>query len=116
MKRFFKSFRFAFEGIADLFKNTPNAKFHLVAAILVIITAWYFSVSPIEWSILILCIGLVFGFEALNSSIEYLTDLASPDIHPLAKKTKDMAAGAVLIVAICSAVVSIFILLPKIIG
>jgi len=116
LRRFLNSFVFAFEGIRDLFLNTPNARFHLFTAVLVVIAAWYFQVSSTEWLILILCIGLVIGFEAINTSIEYLTDLASPDIHPLAKKTKDMAAAAVLIMAITSAIIGLYILLPKIIS
>lgn len=114
IRKFFNSFLFAFAGIVDLFQNTPNARFHLFAGLTVIFAAWYLELALVEWAILIICIGLVIGFEAINTSIEYLTDLASPEIHPLAKKTKDMAAGAVLIMAICSLLVSILIILPKI--
>ncbi|MEM9918493.1 MAG: diacylglycerol kinase family protein [Bacteroidota bacterium] len=110
----FKTFKYAFDGIRDLIKTQPNAKVHLVATIIVVLGGFFFEVSITEWCILLLCIGFVFSAEAFNTSIEYLTDLVSPDIHPLAGKTKDAAAGAVLLVAISSALVGCIIFLPKI--
>lgn len=112
--RLVKSFGYAFTGIATLFKETPNAKIHLLAAIVVIIAGLYLNVSNIEWAVLTLCIGFVITAEALNTALETLTDLASPEIHPLAKKTKDMAAGAVLIAAIISIIIAFLIFFPKI--
>jgi len=116
VRKLITSFSFAIAGIVDLFKFTPNARIHLIAGLTTIFLAWYFAVSTVEWAILIIMIALVIGFEAINTSIEYLTDLAHPDNHPLAKKTKDMAAGAVLIMAICSVIVGLLIFLPKILS
>ncbi|NNE30370.1 MAG: diacylglycerol kinase family protein [Saprospiraceae bacterium] len=114
MKRFFNSFGFAIEGLQELFANTPNSRVHLGVGTLVIIAGWYYHVSKAEWLVLILCIGLVIAFEALNTALEHLTDLAHPDHHPLAKKAKDVSAGAVLLMALTAAACGLVIFLPKI--
>ena len=74
----------------------------------------FFSVSTIEWCLLILAIAMVLCAEGMNTAIEFLTDLASPNFHELAGKTKDVAAGAVLISAIGAAIIGFIIFLPKI--
>jgi len=107
------SFKYAFAGIKDLFINTPNARIHLVMAFAVAICGYIFQISITEWCLCILCIALVLAAEAFNSSIEYLTDLVSPDYHELAGKTKDVAAGAVLLISIGAAIVGLIIFLPK---
>lgn len=67
-----------------------------------------------EWAVILLCILIVMALEAMNSALEYLTDLVSPDYHPLAGKAKDMAAGAVLLASIGSVIIGLLILGPKI--
>ncbi len=109
----FNSFRYAFKGIADLFRNTPNARIHLFMAIAVSICGWVFRISITEWCLCVLCIALVLMAEALNSALEYLTDLVSPDYHELAGKTKDVAAGGVLLISMGAAIVGLIIFLPK---
>lgn len=113
MKDRLNSFKYAFAGIRDLFINTPNARIHLFMAIAVGICGFIFQISITEWCLCILCIALVLAAEAFNSSIEYLTDLVSPDYHELAGKTKDVAAGAVLLISIGAAAVGLIIFLPK---
>ena len=114
LKKRIASFKYAFKGIHTLFCSEPNAWIHLTAAILVIIAGFYFKISTMEWILLVLCIVLVFAAEAFNTSIEKLTDLASPDFHPKAKITKDTAAAAVLIISIGAAIIGIIIFLPRI--
>lgn len=111
--RLFRSFGYAIEGIKDLFSYTPNARLHLVSCICVCLLAWYLEVSHTEWLILLLCCMIVLMAEAFNTSIEYLTDLAQPENHPLAKKTKDVAAAAVLITASFSAIIGAIVFIPK---
>lgn len=72
------------------------------------------KISITEWCFVTLCITLVIMAEAFNTAIENLTDLVSPDFHPLAGKTKDLAAGAVLIFSIGAVIVGLLIFLPKI--
>lgn len=108
-----KSFVYAFRGIGLLFTTQPNARIHAVAMIAIVAVGFWVSLAPMEWCIIAICMGLVLAAEAINSSIEFLTDLASPDIHPLAEKTKDLAAGAVLITVIFGGIVWCIIHIPK---
>lgn len=110
----FNSFKYAFKGIFDLFRSQPNAKIHLLAAVVVIAAGFYFSLSKTEWAIVLLTIFLVLAAEAFNTAIEYLTDLVSPEYHVLAGKTKDAAAAGVLFVAMGAVMVAVVIFLPKI--
>lgn len=109
-----KSFGFAIEGIATFFKTQPNASIHAVAAVAVIVSGFVFDVTATEWCMLLIAIALVFLAEMLNTAIEFLTDLVSPDYHPLAKKVKDVAAGAVLFTAIAAASIGLIVFVPKI--
>ena len=108
-----KSFGFAWNGIKSVFKSEPNMKIHGVVAILVIICGFVFSISLTEWMFCLLSFGLVIGAEMINTAIENLVDLVSPDHHVLAGKVKDIAAGSVLICAIISAIIGLLIFVPK---
>lgn len=110
------SFRYAFKGITILFAEHANARIHLLAAAAATAAGFYFNISAREWIAIVLCIVLVVSLEAVNSSLEYLTDLVSPDHHPLAGKAKDVAAAAVLIAAIGSVIVGLLIFVPKFSG
>lgn len=107
------SFRYAFRGLYLLFAREPNAWLHLLATIGVVVLGYYFSLSTIEWMTIVLCVALVFALELLNSSIEVLCDTLHPKQHPGIKRTKDLAAGAVLIGAIGALVVACIIFIPK---
>ncbi len=107
-----KSFGFAIKGITTLIRTQPNAVLHLLAAAIVIGMASFFDVERWEWIILIACITLVLAAEAFNTAIEFLTDLASPNLHPLAAKAKDTAAAAVLLCAIGALVIGLLVFLP----
>lgn len=113
MHRFLRSFGFAMAGIFDVFHTQPNFRFHCFAAILVLILGMFFGVELYEWLWLALAIALVLSAELFNTAIESLTDLASPAIHPLAKKAKDAAAGAVLVLSLFAIAVAGVIFLPK---
>ena len=113
LKNRIKSFQYAFSGIADLFQTQVNARIHLLLSVIAIGLGFYFSLSLMEWIIIVFCIGLVLTAEAFNTALEYLTDLVSPSHHPLAGKVKDLAAAAVLITAIMAAIVGILVFLPK---
>ncbi len=93
----FKSLTHASRGLYVFLKTQHNAWVHVATAVVVIFLGFYFSVSTAEWSILIFSMGFVLSAEAFNSAIEIDIDLTSPDYHPYARDTKDVAAGAVLI-------------------
>ena len=114
LKKRVASFRYAFRGLIDLFKSQVNARIHGAAAAAVVLAGFYFQISRTEWIALSLCILLVFSLEAINTAIEYLTDLVSPDFHPLAGKAKDVAAAAVLLAALGAVIVGLIIFLPRV--
>ena len=113
LKKRLKSFKYAFNGIFLLIRYEHNAWIHTFAAICVIIAGCYFNLSQTEWIAIAFAIGMVLAGEAVNSSIEALCDLVSPEYNAAIKKSKDMAAGAVLLLAIAAAVVGLIIFLPK---
>lgn len=87
-------------------------RLHVLASVVVVAMAYGLEVTRVEWCLLVLCIGMVWVAEIFNTSIETLTNLVSPEQNPLAGKTKDLAAGAVLMAAITSVVVGLFIFVP----
>lgn len=108
------SFKYALNGLKIILETQHNFMIHLIAAILVTAAGLFFHVSNIEWIIIIITIAIVLCIEAINTSIEKLTDLVSPDYDEQAGKVKDIAAAAVLIAAIASVIVGVIIFLPKI--
>lgn len=107
------SFRYALNGIRLLIQKEHNAWIHCFAAICVIVAGIFLGLSPMEWIAVSIVIGAVLAAEAINSAIEALADLVSPEYNAAIKKTKDLAAGAVLITAIAAAIVGFIIFLPK---
>lgn len=95
--KFIKSVPHAFRGIISLIKNDNNFRIHLLAVVVVIIVGFWIELTESEWLAVIITMGVVLAFEAMNTAIETIIDLVSPDYHDLAKKTKDVAAGAVLL-------------------
>jgi diacylglycerol kinase len=113
MNKRIESFKYAFRGIAMVLKSEKNMLIHLIVSILVFICGILFQISVTEWMICLLCFGLVFSAEMMNSAIESLVDLVSPNHHKLAGKAKDIAAGAVLVAAIFAAITGLIIFIPK---
>jgi diacylglycerol kinase len=109
-----KSFGYALQGIYVATREQLNIKIHFLAVIIVTAAGLFFHVTSTEWCLILICYGMVLTAELFNSALENLVDLISPDHHPLAGKAKDMAAGAVLISAIATAGVSLFIFLKYI--
>lgn len=107
-----RSFRAAFGGIFYNCKTQRHFRFHIVAAIIVIIAAALLKVERWEWVILLLTVGSVMTAEAFNTAIEIAVDLAEPNFNPLAGLAKDVAAGAVLITAIIAVIIGVFIFGP----
>jgi diacylglycerol kinase (ATP) len=113
IKKYINSFGYACTGIADLLCGQFHAKVHIAGAILAIAFGFFFQITRTEWCIVVLAIGLVLSSEAMNTAVEYVVDMVSPEYHELAGKAKDVAAGAVLLIAISAAVVAAIIFLPK---
>ncbi|MER3446696.1 MAG: diacylglycerol kinase [Candidatus Dadabacteria bacterium] len=111
-----RSFRCAIKGIAVMVRSQHNAWIHALATFIVCAAGAFFSLSRSEWCWIVLAIVVVWAAEALNTAFEFLADFASPTFHPIAGKAKDVAAGAVLIAALGSAVIGILIIGPHIVA
>lgn len=116
VKKRLRSFKFAGNGIRLLIAHEHNAWIHCFAAVCVILAGCWLGLSKIEWIAVVFAIAMVLAAEAVNSSIEALADLVSPDYNEAIKRTKDLAAGAVLILAIGAAIVGLIIFIPKILA
>jgi diacylglycerol kinase (ATP) len=112
LKRRILSFKYAFQGIRWAFATQPNLWIHLAAAIAVIVLGFYVDITKTEWIILAGCICSVFTVEFINTALEWMVDSVYKEKHPLAGKIKDVAAGAVLIVAIGAAIIGVIIFYP----
>lgn len=104
-----KSFKHAGRGLYLFIKTTHNAWIHILILLAVIVAGFYFKISSLEWMILLLTGGFVLAAEAFNTAIEIDMDLTSPEYHPYARDTKDVAAGAVLISAFTAIMMGILI-------
>ena len=109
------SFVYALTGIKKAIKSEKNIKIDIVAAILVIIAAAVLKISTVEWIVCLVLISGVLSAEMMNTAIEAAIDLYTREKRELAAKAKDIAAGAVLVKAIVSAVIGGIIFIPKII-
>lgn len=114
-RRFLNSMKYAMAGIFHFLKSEPNSRIHLLATILVISAGLWFKICRLSWVGVILSIGLVWCAEMFNTTMEKAMDIISPEKTEQARTIKDMAAGAVLIAAIISAITGIVIFLPYII-
>jgi len=112
IRRRIRSFKYAFAGVWTMLKTQHNAWIHAVATAAIIVMGLFFGISAGEWCWLVLAVMAVWTAEALNTALELLADVASPEFHPLVKAAKDVAAGAVLIAAIGSAVIGLLVLGP----
>lgn len=106
------SFRHAFAGWWYVLRTQHNAWIHAVASVAILAVALWLGLERIEWAILILTIAVVWVAEFVNTAVESSVDLLSPDIHPLAKAAKDIAAAAVLIASLAAVLVGLLLLGP----
>jgi diacylglycerol kinase (ATP) len=113
MKKFIRGFGYALNGIWHATATQLNFRVHLVAALIAVYGGYALHISTNEWLWIILCIAMVLVAELFNTALEFLTDLVSPEYNKKAGLVKDMAAGAVLITAICAMVIGLIIFVPK---
>lgn len=113
-KKMVKSFKCAIQGILATIKTERNMKIHITMMILVIIAGYVLKISKIDWIICIILFGLVIGAELFNTAIENAVDLITPNENNKAKIIKDASAGAVLVLAIASAIIGLAIFMPEI--
>lgn len=111
-----KSFEHAGRGLIVFIKGTHNAWVHITMLIIAVTLGFYFKISHTDWIFLILAAGFVLSAEAFNTAIEIDIDLTSPDFHPYAKDTKDVAAAAVLLSALTAFIIGCIIFIPHIVA
>lgn len=101
------AFRHALAGITCCIRTETHARFHLAASALVVCAAIVLGAGLDDWCWFVICIGFVVSAELINTSIERLSDHASPEFHPLIGDAKDVAAGAVLVASIASGIIGV---------
>lgn len=109
MKHQINSFRFAFRGIWYAIKNESHMRFHIVAAVYVIVFSFFFDLTKSQWAVVLVVIASVIAAELFNSSLEELCDLNTQNYDPLARVAKDIAAGAVLVLSIVAVAIAFII-------
>lgn len=110
------AFHCAREGIAYAYLTQRNFKIHTAFAVLAVILGIVLGIDVPSWVAIVLCIALVFGLEMMNTAIEAVVDLVSPEWNLFAKRAKDCAAGAVYVAAAASLVVAAFVFIPPMVG
>ena len=110
------SFRYAFAGWWYVIRTQRNAWIHAIISTLVIGMGFWLRIAPLEWAMIVLTMALVWSAEVMNTALEAVVDLASPQHHPLAKVGKDVGAAAVLIAAAASILVGILVLGPRLLA
>ena len=113
MKKLIHSFGYAFKGLSYATKTQLNFRIHLVAALIAVIMGYALNIAVNEWLWLLLCITLVLVVELLNTALEVLTDLVSPEYNKLAGHVKDVSAGAVVVTALFAIITGGIIFIPK---
>ncbi|MGL4632187.1 MAG: diacylglycerol kinase family protein [Leadbetterella sp.] len=110
-----QSFKYAFSGFFELLRTENNMKFHALASVFTIGLGKYLGLSPRQWCIIVICIGMVMSAEAFNTALEKLCDKLHPEKDEAIRQVKDFASAAVLILALVSLTVACLIFLPKLI-
>lgn len=114
-KKIIKSFKDAIKGIIYIFQTQRNFRIQMFCFVLATAAAFILKLNFAETAIIIFAGGLVLVGEMINTGLEKLVDLISPEYHPLAGRIKDISAGVVLVSSILAVIIGIIIFLPAII-
>ena len=105
-----RSFRYAVHGLAMMLRSQHNAWVHATATILVVTLGFVCHLNREEWCWIVLAVISVWTAEALNTALEFIADVASPEFHPLVKSAKDVAAAAVMLSALGALIIGLLVL------
>lgn len=105
----YKAFRYAIRGILTAVQTERNMKIHIAAALIVFIAAALLQLDQIRWLFLLLVVAMVFVAELMNTAVEAVVDLITPEEHLLARVAKDTAAGAALVAAVFAVVIGVIV-------
>lgn len=109
-----RKFAWAMAGIAAVIREEQNMRIHLLAAGTAVGLGWILDLQRFEWGLLVIAIVMVLAAEVINTAVERVVDLITPQYHPLAEKAKNMAAGAVLLTSIAAVLLGVVIFAPHI--
>ena len=104
----------AFRGLYIIVKEERSLWFHLFASLVVIVFGIVFQLNATQWGLIVMAIGMVIGFEILNTAIEYVVDIVSFEYSVKAKKVKDVSAAATLFVSLISLTIGVLVFVPAI--
>ena len=108
---FFQSFRYALEGLVTAVKTERNINVMLLLGAITVVAGALVGLDPVSWCLIVICCGLVIFAELCNTAMETIVDLATQELHPLAKRAKDIAAESVYVLSITAAVVGCIVFL-----
>lgn len=108
---FFQSFRYALEGLVTAVKTERNINVMLLLGAITVVAGALVGLDPVSWCLIVICCGLVIFAELCNTAMETIVDLATQELHPLAKRAKDIAAASVYVLSITAAVVGCIVFL-----
>ena len=106
---FLRSFGYAMEGFRTAVTTERNIKVQLFVGVAAVVAGVLLHIDALSWVLIVLCIGLVLFAELVNTSIEAIVDLATQELHPLAKRAKDIAAASVFTLSITAAIVGLIV-------
>lgn len=112
--KFMNSLQCALRGVYLAIQGQRNMRIHIAAALFVVTTGIYLNFNYMEWSIVVLTIGVVLGMEIINTSVEEVVNFISPEKSNEARRIKDLAAGAVLVVSIAALIIGLELIITKI--
>ncbi len=116
MKKLFSSARYAVQGFFYFIRTDRNGQIEFSIALVVIALGCVLHISPMEWALIVLCIGIVLSAEMMNHAVEKTNDFISRDHHPEIGHIKDVASSAVMMTVLMSLVICYFVLVTKIIS
>lgn len=113
-QKFFKSFKYAVQGILKLLKQEQNFLFDFVVAIIILLVIFFFPLKNLERAVIIIMVFLMLVLEIINSVVEAIIDVLEPRLSQTVKKVKDFMSAAVLLMAVCAIIVGVVIIWPYI--
>lgn len=111
-----RKFSYASQGFFSALRTERNLRIHCVVAVLALVICFFLKVELWAWVSILILIGLVLFAELFNTAIETVVDLVTPEFDPLAKRAKDIAAAAVLVLATLSVIVGLAIYLDALVS
>ena len=109
-----KGMRYAFQGALILLKTEASIQAQFTIGLIMTGAGFYYEITPTEWILQTMAIGIVMSIEALNTAVEEIADFIHPEFHRKIGLIKDIAAGGVFIAAFAAIIIGAIIYIPRI--